>query len=227
MAPASTPPIGAVQHAPDHHDYRALLERLDRWMEDARRRHPGVVPCRAGCTACCHGPFDVTVADAELLRAAVAALPPVEREAAVGRARRLMDAIRVLEPDWAPPYDVAGLGEERFDALSDALASEPCPLLGADGGCRIYASRPLVCRLIGLPLLGAAGRVIENACPIQDRFPAYASLAPQPFALEELEILEDECRRAAAGRLLGDPSREDYETTIAAVVASLEPPESG
>lgn len=216
-----------MQRPPDHHDYRALLERLDRWTEDARCRHPGVVPCRAGCTACCHGPFDVTVADAELIRVAVGELPRGDRDATVRAARRLLAAMRVLEPDWAPPYDVAALGEERFDALSDALASEPCPLLDADGRCRIYPSRPLVCRLIGLALLGDAGRVIENACPIQDGFPDYASLAPQPFALEELEIVEDECRRAAAGRLLGDPTRWEYETTIAAVVASLDLPEPG
>ena len=212
---------------PSPHDYRELLQRLDRWMDDARRRMPGVVPCRPGCSACCHGPFDVTVADAELIREAVRALPPMERRGAVERARRLLEAIRTLEPDWAPPYEVAVLGEVRFDALTDALAAAPCPLLDEAGGCLIYDSRPLVCRLIGLPLLAAAGRVIENACPIQERFPAYAALAPQPFALEEFEAAEEEALRAAAGRLLGDESRWEFETTIAAVVAAVEPEEAG
>ncbi|MGH7536460.1 MAG: hypothetical protein ACREMG_12905 [Gemmatimonadales bacterium] len=55
--------------------YSLLLERLTEWFEEGRRQHPGVVPCRAGCTACCHGPFDISVADAELLREAVGRLP--------------------------------------------------------------------------------------------------------------------------------------------------------
>ena len=61
-------------------------------------------------------------------------------------------------------------------------------------------------------------RLIENACPIQDEFPAYAALAPQPFDLESLELEEIECQRAAARRLLGDAGREAYETTIAAAI---------
>ncbi|HEX5004056.1 MAG TPA: hypothetical protein VFV65_02005, partial [Gemmatimonadales bacterium] len=66
--------------------YQALLGTLDRWAAEVRRRHPGVVPCRAGCTACCHGPFDITVADALLLREAVAGLPADARTALLARA---------------------------------------------------------------------------------------------------------------------------------------------
>ncbi len=37
-----------------------------------------------------------------------------------------------------------------------ATADGPCPLL-ADGACRLYAARPLICRTHGLPLLLAEG----------------------------------------------------------------------
>jgi Fe-S-cluster containining protein len=200
--------------------YVELLARLDRWMEAGRRAHPGAVPCRAGCTACCHGPFDVTVADAELIRAAVERMPEDERSEVTARAAALLERMRAVAPDWAPPYDIAALGDERFDRLTDALAGEPCPLLGDDGRCRIYEDRPLVCRLIGLPMQARAGRVIENACPIQERFPAYAALAPVPFDLEDFEDVELECLRGAAERTLGDASGWGFETTIAAVVAA-------
>ena len=200
-------------------DYRLLLQRLDRWAAEAAGRHPGVVPCRAGCAACCHGPFDVTVADVELIRAAVGELPPAERSEVMQRARSLLDRLRATAPDWRPPWDIADLGDERFDTMADALAREPCPLLGDDGHCRIYENRPMVCRLIGLPMRSPAGRVIENACPIQDQFPGYAALPPQPFSLEEFEVREHECMRAAADRLFGDPDRWEYESTIAAVVS--------
>ena len=206
---------------PSVSDYCRLLERLDRWSAEASARHPGVVPCRAGCTACCHGPFDVTAADVELIRAAVLELPAGERHIVVRRARGVLERLRHLAPDWQPPWSIADLGDDRFDAMADALAGEPCPLLDDTGRCRIYAGRPLVCRLIGLPMRSSAGHVLENACPIQNDYPRYAALDPQPFGLEELELLEMECMRAAAGRLLGDPERWAYESTIAAVVAGL------
>ena len=198
--------------------YRHLLERLDRWMENGRRSHPGVVPCRAGCTACCHGPFDITVADVELIREAVARMPEPERGEVGRRAGELLARLSALAPAWAPPYDIGVLGDDRFDQVADHLVAEPCPLLGDDGRCRIYDDRPMVCRLIGLPMRSRAGRVIENACPIQERFPDYAALAPLPFDLEEFEGVELACLRSAAQRLLGDGSRWAFETTIAAAV---------
>jgi Fe-S-cluster containining protein len=199
-------------------EYRALLERLDRWFAEGRRAVPVAVPCRGGCTACCHGPFDITVADAELVGDAVSRLPAAERDAVRRRATALLEQIRTIEPGWERPYDVAAIGEDRFDQLTDALASEPCPLLDNAGRCRIYADRPLVCRLIGLGMLTPARRVIENACPIQNRFPGYAELPPVPFDLEAFEESEIACLRAAAERRFGDAERWEFETTIAAVI---------
>ena len=198
--------------------YRALLGRLDRWFAEARRRSGAVIPCRSGCTACCHGPFDITVADAELVHDAVDRLDPESRREVAARARRLLDAMEAEEPGWITPHAVADLGEDRFDALIERFAATPCPLLDDDGRCRIYDDRPLVCRLIGLGMITPTDRLIENACPIQDLFPGYPELPPEPFDLEALEVEEIECQRAAARRLFGDPGRRDYETTIAAAV---------
>ena len=201
----------------DH--YRALLQRLDEWFARGRREAPVPVPCCGGCTACCHGPFDISVADAELVRDAVRRLPAAERESVVARAKALLDRMHAVEPGWEAPYEVAAIGEDRFDQLSEALAGEPCPLLDEVGRCRIYADRPLVCRLIGLGMVTAAGRMIENACPIQDHFPGYAGLPPVLFELEEFEEREMKCLQAAAERRFGDPERWSFETTIAATVA--------
>ena len=195
--------------------YRELLERLDRWFADVSARHPGVIPCRAGCTSCCHGPFDISVADAHLLRAGLDALPPELRQSARERAARLVARMRELEPAWAPPYDVRAMDEDRFDAMTEELAAEPCPLLGNTGACMVYEHRPMVCRLIGLPMMTAEGELLENACPIQEDFPAYASLSPQLFDLGSLHEAETDALEAAAGN--GDPL---FETTIAAVVSA-------
>jgi Fe-S-cluster containining protein len=205
--------------------YRRLLTRLDTWFAAARQAANGIVPCRAGCTACCHGPFDISVADAELIGEAIDRMPAADRARVTERAQALLAHMHAIEPDWSSPYAVDALGEERFDRLTEALAAEPCPLLDETGRCGIYADRPLVCRMIGLGMRTPAGRTIDNACPIQERFPGYASLPPATFELEAFEEVELACLREAAARRFGDPERWAFETTIAAATLTHRHPE--
>ena len=198
--------------------YLPLLEQLDRWQGSAHTRHPGVFPCRSGCTACCHGPFDISVADAVLVAAAVNQLEPAIRSGVLARSEAQLAEVKRLEPAWSAPYDIAAIGEARFDQLTDDLADRPCPALDLAGACTIYAHRPFVCRVMGVGMVIESGDVIENACPIQDQFPAYAALPPEPFQLEAFEAGEDEAKIAAARQLFGDESRFGYETTVAAAI---------
>jgi Fe-S-cluster containining protein len=187
--------------------YRLLLERLDRWFAEAAKGRE--IPCRAGCNACCHGPFDISPADAELLREGLALLPAGERTEIRTRGAKLLARIQELVPGWEAPWDVDAIGEAAFDQMAETLAAEPCPMLGSDGKCRVYAHRPLVCRLIGLPMLTDVGEVLPNACPIQEKFPGYSEMAPIPFAYESF----------AGEELAVMAETEGVETTIAAVAA--------
>jgi Fe-S-cluster containining protein len=209
--------------ATDSDSYRQLLTRLDAWFAAARREAAGIVPCREGCTACCHGPFDISVADAELIGEALDRMPTAARAGVTERAQALLARMHALEPGWSSPYAVEALGEERFDRLTEALADEP--LLDETGRCGIYADRPLVCRMIGHGMRTRAGRTIENACPIQERFPGYASLPPAMFELEAFEEVELACLRDAAARRFGDAGRWGFETTIAAAILIRRHPE--
>ncbi|HWA16339.1 MAG TPA: YkgJ family cysteine cluster protein [Gemmatimonadales bacterium] len=193
--------------------YQQLLERLDRWFHDVSERRPGVIPCRAGCTACCHGPFDISLADVRLLEEGLTRLAPQVRDQVRARSRALLERMRALAPEWSAPYDVRDLDEERFDRMTEALAEVPCPLLDDAGACQVYAHRPMVCRLIGLPMMTAEGELLENACPIQEEFPVYASLDPQLFDLGSLNDAEAE----VLDRMGEDPG---FETVIAAVVSA-------
>ncbi|HTO72766.1 MAG TPA: YkgJ family cysteine cluster protein [Gemmatimonadales bacterium] len=202
--------------------YPELLTALDRWADRAHHDHPGVIPCRSGCTACCHGPFDISVADTLMLRDAVRRLPPTVRAGVLVRAEILATRIRGLAPDWKAPWDIGAIGDERFDTISEALVDQPCPLLDADGGCLIYADRPLICRWMGLGLIAEDGRTFENGCPIQDQFPEFAALPPVPFALEPFETREAICLEDAAEALLGSAERQNFETTIALALDHLD-----
>jgi Fe-S-cluster containining protein len=196
-----------------------LLQQLDRWQDEARRRHPEVIPCKPGCAACCHGPFDISVADVAVLVDAVARLP-VEVQAEIrDRSRAQVAKMTSLEPSWRSPFDIGDIGEARFDAVCDALAEEPCPLLDATGRCLAYHHRPVVCRIMGLGLVTESGHLIENECPIQAGFPRYHALPPQPFDLESWEEAETEFREKVASDRLGSASTSCFETTIAGALA--------
>ncbi len=199
-------------------DYPALLAGIDAWNADARARHPGVIPCRAGCAACCHGPFDISVADALLVREGVRILPPGIRAEVRTRAAAQMGAMRRIEPELAAPWDITALGEDRFDALVTAFEEQACPALDQGGACRIYDHRPMICRLMGLGLETPDGHVIENECPIQGEYPEYESLAPQVFDLDGWEGAEAEALIHAAERLFGDAGGSGYETTVAGAI---------
>jgi Fe-S-cluster containining protein len=198
--------------------YLPLLGQLDAWQAEAQAAHPGIIPCRGGCSACCHGPFDISIADADTVATAIAALPEEIRRPIVVRATAQLEHMRELAPALESPWDVSILGDEAFDELCDALADEPCPALDATGQCVIYESRPLVCRIMGLGLQSTAGGEIPNACPIQDDFPAYAALPAQRFDLPTWEEGEAAALTQAASDRLGDPTRTRFETTIAGAV---------
>lgn len=201
------------------HRYRGLLESLDAWSAAAHERYPGVIPCRLGCTACCHGPFDISVADVLLLRETIARLPAELQQAIHERADAAAALQRERAPEWEAPYDVRALGEARFDAVCDALAAEPCPCL-IDGACAVYEGRPAVCRLMGLGLEALDDRTLPNACPIQEEFPAFAALPAQPFDLAAFEATEEACLVEAGLILFGSPEATGYETTIAFAVSN-------
>ncbi len=174
-----TPPLEELRAI-----YRALLETLDAWFgRGVAEAGPGVVPCRASCSACCHGVFDISPADAQLVGEGLSRLPPDQAAALRGRAAEQLAQYGRLRPGWGAPWDVDALTEPVFDALTEQLATAPCPALDAEGRCSIYAHRPATCRMTGLSMdAGPAGR-LDNECPIQFDFPEYEALPPVPFDL--------------------------------------------
>ena len=149
------------------------------------------------------------------MRDAVAALPARQRTEVLARAASQLASMAELEPGFEQPWDVSGWGEPRVDALMEALADDPCPALGPEGECRIYQARPAICRMMGLGIRTQSGSALENGCPIQEEFPSYAGLPPQPFDLEGWELLEEAARADAARRVFGRADWAHYETTVA------------
>jgi Fe-S-cluster containining protein len=140
-------------------DYLEFLGRVDAWYRSVQRAHPDKVPCTKGCRDCCLGLFDISIADRDLLREGLAAADPATRRDIEARASKLMAALREKFPDLEDSLD--GLAEREIDDITDALGSVECPVLGREGECRLYAHRPLVCRLSGVPVVDVSGAVIH------------------------------------------------------------------
>jgi hypothetical protein len=139
-------------------EYRKLLGQVDAWYRSVQERHPADVPCRKGCRDCCLGLFDVTLADRELLRLGMDAADPATRRDIEARALAILGELRKTHPALGP--DLGGFAEGEIDALCDLLGPVECPVLGPEGECRLYAYRPLTCRLSGVPVVDLSGKEI-------------------------------------------------------------------
>ncbi|HXV68294.1 MAG TPA: YkgJ family cysteine cluster protein [Nitrospira sp.] len=146
-----------------------LFERTARWFERAKASLVGELPCRQGCSHCCVGLFPVTILDRQEIRRGLQFLPHegrrmIEQEAA--EQARLLSAshVRLTDhpfiDDW-PDRDIDGV-VKQFEHLA-------CPALQADGSCRVYAFRPLVCRSMGIP--PEVEGVVHGACAVQTAVP--------------------------------------------------------
>lgn len=64
-------------------------------------------------------------------------------------------AVSALEGEWLREGLNAADEAVRADIVARAEAwtpGQPCPVLSADGRCRLYAHRPRICRKYGIPL---------------------------------------------------------------------------
>lgn len=168
-------------------DYRELLDRADAWYAQAKAAAGDKLPCAKGCRDCCLGLFDVTLADAELLREGLAQAAPGVRKDIQVRASEIMNRLRAVFPGLGEDFD--GWNDKDIDAVCDELGEVECPVLGPAGECRLYEHRPLTCRLCGPPLVDVSGKVVHpEGCPKCLLKPAEAL----PFAC--LDLHRDERR---------------------------------
>lgn len=136
--------------------YRLLLEELDAWFSGCVERYAEDIACSKGCSACCRGLFDISLLDAGLLQSGFLQLDPAIREQVLVKARWRVDELQKQWPEFQPPYILNRLPHEEWQEMPEDDHT-PCPLLNADGQCLIYAHRPMICRLHGIPNIDCSG----------------------------------------------------------------------
>lgn len=140
--------------------YRELLCEVDDWFQRCSLAAGDQVTCKRGCSACCRGLFDITLLDAWLLRDGIERLDPHKKQRLIHAAQQCVTTIRTKWPDFDHPYLFNHYPEDQWEEVMPEDDETPCPLLGDDGLCLVYDSRPMTCRLNGIPMIDTSGEVL-------------------------------------------------------------------
>jgi Fe-S-cluster containining protein len=189
--------------------YHALLGEIDGWFDAClQAAPPGVLACRKGCSACCRGLFDITLLDACLLRAGCAQLPEAIREQVLERCRPRLAELQRRWPQLSDPYLLNTLPDDGWTEMAEDDAT-PCPLLGADQLCLIYAFRPMTCRLHGLPNLDRSGEDFStDLCTLHPGDPHSLPASTLHWRFRDTFEREIALLRAFTLQLTGEPTSE-------------------
>ncbi|TYO98708.1 putative zinc- or iron-chelating protein [Geothermobacter ehrlichii] len=140
-----------------------LMQQVDAWFVATARELPAdAIACRAGCSACCRGLFDISLIEALILRRAWEGLPADIRRRVRGKALMRLDELKQGWPHWQPPYLLNGMPDEEWTEMPEDDLT-PCLLLAEDGRCLVYEVRPMTCRLHGLPAIDLDGTDFGSA----------------------------------------------------------------
>ncbi len=152
MVHADTPSITA---------YRQLLGEVDVWFTACLQAGGSTLACRGGCSACCRALFDISLLDAWLLKEAFSCLAKDVQSLVLSRCQPRLAELRSRWPSLDNPYFLNSLPEEEWLSMPEEDQAA-CPLLDESGRCMIYASRPLICRLHGLPNIDLSGEDFDG-----------------------------------------------------------------
>ena len=147
----------------------SLARRTEDWFHRATAALLGQIPCRAGCSHCCIGPFPITLLDVRLLQEGLARLPADERERIERRAHEHVSAMESANPQLMRSQYLDHWPDTDVDRLVSDFRRNPCPALGEDGLCKLYDYRPLACRSMGIPTEHTG--VTSGACEVQTYVP--------------------------------------------------------
>ncbi len=134
--------------------YEAVVSMIDGIFKRVKKEFPKEVFCREKCSDCCYALFDLTIIEALYLNHKFNEKfsgeeknkiieNAVKTDRAIVKLKR--EAYREFEKNKNEVDILAKMGRERIR----------CPLLGPDNLCILYESRPITCRIYGIPTSSA------------------------------------------------------------------------
>ncbi|HKN86128.1 MAG TPA: YkgJ family cysteine cluster protein [Nitrospiraceae bacterium] len=148
---------------------RRLFQHAEGWFQRGQAALLESLPCRPGCTRCCYGPFAITLLDQLELQQGLQALSPPIQSDIHARAQSQMETMEEAFPRLRQSPYIDEWKERELDDLVTRFSELPCPALDSDGRCLVYTSRPLTCRMMGLPV--ESNGLVYGACEVQTFVP--------------------------------------------------------
>ena len=110
---------------------------------------------------CCRGFFDITLLDAALIDKGFKQLTAVQRDIIRNRSILRLEELKQRWPGFASPYLLNKMPDYEWTEMPETDET-PCPFLGDDHLCQVYAFRPMTCRLHGLPNIDISGESFSD-----------------------------------------------------------------
>lgn len=147
-----------IDFTPYFKKYEDLVSKVDIAFSRVKQQFPEAVKCRKGCADCCHALFDLTLIEALYINTRFnEKFKDAKKEELLEKANK---ADRKIYKIKKAAYRATQEGKNE-EAVIEDIAKERirCPLLGENDLCDMYDSRPIACRVYGIPqAIGGKGR---------------------------------------------------------------------
>jgi len=131
-----------------------LYKQLDDTIEAHFLTHKKQAPCAKGCSSCCSQFFEISELEFMLMFEAIDNLPDEKKSLLADKAQALFSLFKEYWPsfyeDYFTPETSTIHTDEYYQHPERFKVNIPCVFLSDDGGCEIYAHRPIICRTTGV-----------------------------------------------------------------------------
>ena len=130
--------------------YQSLVEQVDAVFQQVKSEYGECVACKVGCADCCHALFDLTLVEAMFIKHQFDKVIPKEaRKKIIHRANVADRKVYKLKRAASKAHQEGKSENEILEEM--AVQRIRCPLLDEGDKCDLYESRPITCRLYGIP----------------------------------------------------------------------------
>lgn len=130
--------------------YRHLVEQVDAAFDKVQAAFGACVNCKVGCADCCYAVFDLSLVEALFIKNQFNAnISADQRTKIIERANDADRKAYRLKRQAHKDQQAGKPEKEIFNWMSAQRVR--CPLLNDEDQCELYESRPITCRLYGVP----------------------------------------------------------------------------
>ena len=135
---------------PYYEKYQSLVDQVEAVFKQVQTEYGECVTCKVGCSDCCHALFDLTLIEAMFIKHQFdKVIPKEERQKIIERANVADRKVYKLKREASKAHQEGKPENEILEGMAQQRIR--CPLLDDEEKCEMYESRPITCRLYGIP----------------------------------------------------------------------------